>query len=248
MSHARKYEDFTESAPCEMPSKHQSGSTRFYISITCPHCIKVFVDIPQEQLQMSKASRCLQHLRVCEAFKAKGGEVASVPEKKKYIDFTESDPQMKPGKKAPWTVDNYVGITCPHCSMVFVELTVDNLKSSKASQCLKHLRVCEAFKAKGGEVAPPPEKTSSSNEAALQATIDRQDGEIKRLKLENESIKEEKKALRDIAVQICEEDMYNCFFDFGAGASSSDIQTRMNAAVKAWGKARREQSLKRLAQ
>ena len=35
-----------------------------------------------EQMTSAKASKCLQHLRVCEAFKDKGGEVTSAPEKK----------------------------------------------------------------------------------------------------------------------------------------------------------------------
>lgn len=61
----------------------------------------------------------------------------------------------KIGKKAPWLSDTYVGITCPHCNTVFVELTQSSLSSSKASQCLKHLRVCPEYK---GEVAAAPEK------------------------------------------------------------------------------------------
>ena len=81
MPPVRKYEDFVETEAHEMPSKHESGQTRFYISITCPHCKKVFVDIPEEQMKTSKASRCLQHLRVCDTFKAKGGKVTSPPEK-----------------------------------------------------------------------------------------------------------------------------------------------------------------------
>ena len=74
-----KYNDFRESEAHKMPSKHESGQTRFYISITCPHCNKVFVDIPEEQMKTSKASRCLQHLRNCPEF---NGDVAPAPEKK----------------------------------------------------------------------------------------------------------------------------------------------------------------------
>lgn len=74
---------------------------------------------------------------------------------RKYEDFVESEPEMKPAKKAPWNEDNYVGITCPHCNTLFVELTVDSLKSSKASQCLKHLRVCTKFE---GDVSAAPER------------------------------------------------------------------------------------------
>lgn len=78
-----------------------------------------------------------------------------MPPARKYDDFLETEPEVKPGKKAPWTEDKYVGITCPHCSKLFVEITVDSLKSSKASQCLKHLRVCTEYT---GTVTTAPEK------------------------------------------------------------------------------------------
>ena len=80
--------------------------------------------------------------------------------RQKYLDFIDSEPVTKPGKKAPWTPTAFVGITCPHCNQKFVELPVDNMKTGRAAQCLKHLRVCESFKAKGGEVAAAPGKTS----------------------------------------------------------------------------------------
>lgn len=167
--------------------------------------------------------------------------------RKKYTDFTESEPIELGCKQAPGNTRMYIQITCPHCLSNFVDIPTELIHSTKASKCLQHLRVCEAFKAKGGEVASAPEKNSTNNDAARQSTVERQEDEIKRLKLENESLKAEKSALRNIAVKICEEDMYNCFFDFGAGASSSDIQARMDTAVKAWGKARRDVTLKRLA-
>jgi len=73
---------------------------------------------------------------------------------KKYQDFIDSTPVVKPSKKAPWTPMTFVGITCPHCKSTFCEIPIDNMKTGRAAQCLKHLRVCEAFKASGGEVAP----------------------------------------------------------------------------------------------
>ena len=79
----KKYLDFTESEPRELECKQAPGKTRRYVSITCPHCDSAFIDIPIEQLTSTKASKCLQHLRVCEAFKAKGGEVALAPERKR---------------------------------------------------------------------------------------------------------------------------------------------------------------------
>ena len=64
----------------------------------------------------------------------------------KYADFIESEPSLKPGKKAPYVEDFFVGITCPHCKVQFVELTQRSIMSSKASQCLQHLRVCVDYK------------------------------------------------------------------------------------------------------
>ena len=37
----------------------------------------------------------------------------------------------------------------------------DSRRAGRCDACLKHLRVCEAFKAKGGEVATAPEKKRS---------------------------------------------------------------------------------------
>jgi len=73
---------------------------------------------------------------------------------KKYLDFVESDPVTKSSKKAPWAPMTFVAIKCPHCNQTFTEIPVDNLKTGKASQCLSHLRLCEAYRCKGGEVAP----------------------------------------------------------------------------------------------
>lgn len=75
----KKYEDFCESAPKELQSKHVTGETRLYVTLTCPHCSSNFVDVPVERLETSKASKCLQHLRVCKEYK---GVVALAPERK----------------------------------------------------------------------------------------------------------------------------------------------------------------------
>jgi len=64
----------------------------------------------------------------------------------KYADFIESEPSLKPGKKAPYLEDSFVSIKCPHCKVVFVELTQRSITSSKASQCLQHLRICADYK------------------------------------------------------------------------------------------------------
>ena len=76
---------------------------------------------------------------------------------KKYLDFVEGAPVNEhshrgicSGKK------EYIPITCPHCSTVFVKIPSERLHSNKASQCLKHIRVCPKFQ---DSVKPAP-KTS----------------------------------------------------------------------------------------
>jgi len=75
----KKYLDFAESEPRELECKQAPGKTRLYVSISCPHCKAQFIDIPMEQLLSTKASKCLQHLRLCKEY---GGVVMSAPEKK----------------------------------------------------------------------------------------------------------------------------------------------------------------------
>lgn len=68
----KKYLDFTVSQPYTRISKHLSadGSNpeREYVTITCPHCHILFVEIPAERVQRGRASCCLKHLRMCRAY------------------------------------------------------------------------------------------------------------------------------------------------------------------------------------
>lgn len=75
---------------------------------------------------------------------------------KKYTDFLESDPITRDAKHGSAGTREYVSITCPHCTVSFVQITKENLATSKATECLKHLRVCDAAKAAG--LNPPPKK------------------------------------------------------------------------------------------
>lgn len=70
-------------------------------------------------------------------------------------DVSPSEAAYMPGKKTPWAPMTFIGITCPHCSQKFVELHVENMKTERAAQCLKHLRVCEVYKANGGGARRP---------------------------------------------------------------------------------------------
>ena len=83
----------------------------------------------------------------------------------KYTNFREADVVMKPSKKAPWDPLPFVGITCPHCDVLFVEIPQANLKTNKASQCLKHLRKCRPDDVKD----PPEKKRKYTNEDLMKA-------------------------------------------------------------------------------
>ena len=48
---------------------------------------------------------------------------------KKYLDFPELVPHVRPAKqnaRDEWDTRNYITITCPHCSVDFVEIAVDS--------------------------------------------------------------------------------------------------------------------------
>ena len=72
----------------------------------------------------------------------------------KYTDFVETPLGVKPGKNHPWDPQEYVGITCPECDVLFVELTTQSLKATKASHCLDHVRKCEAYAQAHGSAEP----------------------------------------------------------------------------------------------
>lgn len=90
---------------------------------------------------------------------------------KKYLDFVEGTVVAEVSRHAPYTERNYTPITCPHCTVVFIKLPSEQVSSLKASKCLQHLRVCEAFKAKGGEVATAPEKKKSEIDALKEEMV-----------------------------------------------------------------------------
>ena len=93
---------------------------------------------------------------------------------KKYGDFEETNLGWKPSKSYPWDPIEYVGITCPACKNCFVELNTQNVKSSKASQCLKHIRRCSEYQTRNGvdspNKRPPPNKRPRANDANVEST------------------------------------------------------------------------------
>ena len=74
---------------------------------------------------------------------------------KKYLDFVEGASELRPAKLPPYEPREYISLTCPHCKIAFVSLPVENIKSQKAGECLKHLRGGPEFH---GDVVPAPEK------------------------------------------------------------------------------------------
>jgi hypothetical protein len=93
--------------------------------------------------------------------------------KSKYETFREHLPVSERSRIAPYTINTYVAIECPHCNSVFVKITQQQLKNSKASKCLKHLRVCPKFvpppsTEASGEM-PPPAEARPAKEARTDA-------------------------------------------------------------------------------
>lgn len=81
MPPATKYGEFIVSEPFQAKKKRQNEEASIsYCSITCPYCDKTFVEIPQNQLPIKRASKILEHIRQCPNY---DGFVKPAPEKKK---------------------------------------------------------------------------------------------------------------------------------------------------------------------
>lgn len=71
---------------------------------------------------------------------------------RKYLDFVEREPVKRIAKVNYQSADrtrNYVGITCPHCNDIFVEIPEEHLSTNKASECKRHLSKCSKASEKG---------------------------------------------------------------------------------------------------
>jgi hypothetical protein len=78
----KKYNDFIESEPIERRGKKPPHNVMTYIDVTCPHCGVVCAEITANLLVTKKATKCLEHLRVCPNY-----EEVVVP-KRKFDPFT----------------------------------------------------------------------------------------------------------------------------------------------------------------
>ena len=105
-----------------------------------------------------------------------------MPPTKKYLDFVPSDPFERGTKHGGSdTRRSYVAIACPHCETAFVEIAADRLHTNKASECLKHLRVCDAAigagvlappaKRRAGAEEPPPPRAAATAEPDAQRAL-----------------------------------------------------------------------------
>lgn len=86
---------------------------------------------------------------------------------KKYQGFLEAAPVQRRGKFPPHALRNYVDITCPHCNTVCAEIPEELIKQTKASECLKHLRVCPSYT---GPVSEAPAKKQKRAEVDSDAS------------------------------------------------------------------------------
>ena len=105
-----------------------------------------------------------------------------MPQTKKYLDFVASAPYERGSKHGgPDARRSYVTIACPHCDAAFVEIAADRLHTNKASECLKHLRVCDAAigagvlappaKRRAGAEEPPPPRAAATAEPDAQRAL-----------------------------------------------------------------------------
>jgi hypothetical protein len=90
-----------------------------------------------------------------------------MPCSRKYDDFKEGSVIVQKGKNPPYEVASYIPITCPHCNVVFTEIKEGDIKTTKASKCLKHIRLCPEFK---GEV--PPKRSTVTRPSAVVSDSD----------------------------------------------------------------------------
>ena len=104
------------------------------------------------------------------------------PGRKKYLDFQEGAPFERQAKLPPYETRSYVSLTCPHCSLRFVEIPRERVETNKAAECLKHLRACSEFT---GEVKGKAKSSPSISELME---------EIQSLRNENRAQSEESKA------------------------------------------------------
>ena len=85
----------------------------------------------------------------------------------KYSGFQELCPVTELSNSGAGVVRARVPIKCPHCSVVFVKLPIEQLKTNKASRCKKHLSECAVHQAKlkQSECARPTDLRGNQDDA-----------------------------------------------------------------------------------
>ena len=69
---------------------------------------------------------------------------------KKYLDFAESAPHVRLAKqnaRDERDTRSYITITCPHCSVDFVEIAADSLSTNNASLVKRNSKSCSPSRA-----------------------------------------------------------------------------------------------------
>ena len=73
--------------------------------------------------------------------------------------------------KCNWNPVFYNCNTCPECDVLFVELTTQSLKATKASHCLDHVRKCEAYAQAHGSAEPVRKRAKKTTLSAGSASV-----------------------------------------------------------------------------
>ena len=86
--------------------------------------------------------------------------------RRKYNDFTESEPYNMDSKYPPYSPRRYVKLKCPHCLFEFSELALDSLKANRSARIKTHLKVCPAY------IHPPCDESSHESKKQKTAPVD----------------------------------------------------------------------------
>tara|TARA_B100000575_G_scaffold263178_1_gene238112 strand:- start:449 stop:1324 length:876 start_codon:yes stop_codon:yes gene_type:complete len=86
----------------------------------------------------------------------------------KYTDFVVSEKEDKRAAHGG-AIRAYVTVTCPHCLVAFVSIPWEHRNTNKATECKKHLLVCQAAKDAGVHVKPPVKRKRVAEDALVSA-------------------------------------------------------------------------------
>jgi hypothetical protein len=88
----------------------------------------------------------------------------------KYAAFTEEGPYMKKTAGRSGIARAYIEVTCPRCEVMFLDLTLEQLGSSKASKCKQHLDSGCVWQSVRGPRLPPQAEAQPDAPTLVDAT------------------------------------------------------------------------------